>query len=288
MRSSQNAHTLLRAGFWNGNIQRNASVDNFPQKHVQELTSERQGQFNEESQDNMRTVLITGANRGLGLEFARQYAADAWQTIATARQIEKAKELRQIAATHTNLILLELDIAAEESIERLSNELDGRPIDLLLHNSGIYPRKGQKIGQIDYDGWREAIEINLFGTMRLTETLLENVVASEGKQIAAISTSMASIRAVQGGAVALSGTSYQYRTSKTALNMALSILAKELQPRGVSVTIIDPGWVKTDMGGPRAQLTPEQSISGIRRVLAGNPMEISGKFLGYDGARRPW
>jgi NAD(P)-dependent dehydrogenase (short-subunit alcohol dehydrogenase family) len=159
---------------------------------------------------------------------------------------------------------------------------------VLLHNSGIYPREGQTIGQIDYDGWREALETNLLGTMRLTEALLKNVAASERRQIAAISTSMASLRGVQGGSVAQAGTSYQYRTSKTALNMALSVLAKELEPRGISVVMIDPGWVKTEMGGPRAQLTPEQSIAGIRKVLAGVPMEISGKFIGYDGVLRPW
>jgi NAD(P)-dependent dehydrogenase (short-subunit alcohol dehydrogenase family) len=236
----------------------------------------------------MSTVLITGANRGLGLEFAKQYAADGWQTLATARQPEKADALQQLASKHSNLVLHELNIADDESIQDLADRLDGKPIDVLLHNSGIYPREGQTIGQIDYDGWREALETNLLGTMRLTEALLKNVAASERRQIAAISTSMASLRGVQGGSVAQAGTSYQYRTSKTALNMALSVLAKELEPRGISVVMIDPGWVKTEMGGPRAQLTPEQSIAGIRKVLAGVPMEISGKFIGYDGVLRPW
>jgi len=236
----------------------------------------------------MRTVLITGANRGLGLEFARQYAADGWETLATARELEKADALREMAAKHNNLSLHKLDIADDESVQDLADALDGKPIDLLLHNSGIYPREGQNIGEIDYDGWREAMEVNLFGTVRLTEAVLANVAASERKQIAAITTSMASLRGVQGGSVGMAGTSYQYRSSKTALNMALSVLAKELEPRGISVVMIDPGWVKTDMGGPRAQLTPEQSISGIRKVLAGQPMELSGKFVGYDGVARPW
>jgi len=236
----------------------------------------------------MSTVLITGANRGLGLEFAKQYAAEGWQTIATARQVEKSEALRQLAAKYSNLSLHRLNIADDVSIQDFADMLDGKPIDVLLHNAGIYPREGQKIGEIDYDGWREALETNLLGTIKLTEALLDNVAASERKQIAGISTSMASIRGVQGGSVAQAGTSYQYRTSKTALNMALSILAKELEPRGISVVMIDPGWVKTDMGGPHAQLTPEQSIAGIRKVLAGNPKEISGKFLGHDGVVRPW
>lgn len=236
----------------------------------------------------MATVLITGANRGLGLEFAKQYADDYWTVLATARDPKKAEELKQIASRHRTVTAYRFDIADEKSIEALVDALDGKPIDVLIHNSGVYPREGQKIGQIDYDGWREALEINLLGTMRLTEALLENVATSERKQIAAISSSMASLRAVQGGSVAQAGVAYQYRTSKTALNMAMSILASELAPRGISVVMIDPGWVKTDMGGPNAQLTPEQSISGIRKVLAGDPMEISGKFVGYDGVVRPW
>lgn len=124
--------------------------------------------------------------------------------------------------------------------------------------------------------------------MRVTEALLKNVAASDRKQIAAISSSMASLRGVDAGSVGQAGTSYQYRSSKTALNMALSILAKELEPRGISVTLLDPGWVKTDMGGQNAQLTPEQSIGGMRKVLAGDPQQIAGRFVGHDGLTRPW
>jgi NAD(P)-dependent dehydrogenase (short-subunit alcohol dehydrogenase family) len=236
----------------------------------------------------MSTVLITGANRGLGLEFVRQYAAEGWDVLATARDPLKATKLKQIEARHRAVSTHALDIAGDESIEELVDRLDGKAIDVLIHNSGIYPHKGQKFGEIDYDGWSEALVTNLFGPMRLTEALVANVAASQRKQIAAISSSMASLRAIQEGSVATAGVAYQYRTSKTALNMAMSVLATELAPRGISVVMIDPGWVKTDMGGPDAQLTPEQSISGIRKVLAGKPMELSGKFIGYDGVVRPW
>jgi len=236
----------------------------------------------------MPTVLITGANRGLGLEFSRQYAADGWGVFATARVPEKGEELRRLAAQYSKLSLHTLDITSEESVQDLVDALDGKPLDVLILNSGIYPREGQTIGQIDYEGWREAFETNVLGTIRMSEALLENVAASERKQIAAISTSLSSLRGVQGSSVAQAGTSYQYRTTKTALNMAMSILAKEVAPRGIRVVIFDPGWVKTDMGGAHAQLTPQQSISGMRKVLAGNAMEISGKFLGHDGTLRPW
>jgi NAD(P)-dependent dehydrogenase (short-subunit alcohol dehydrogenase family) len=236
----------------------------------------------------MATVLVTGANRGLGLEFVRQYAADGWNVVATARKPEESEALRTLSAGHTNLTPLALDITDDESVQDLADSLDGKPIDVLILNSGVYPREGQKIGQIDYEGWRKAFETNVLGTMRVIEALLENVEASERKQIAAISTSMASLRGVQGGSVAQAGTSYQYRSTKTALNMAFSILAKELAPRRISVVMFDPGWVKTDMGGPHAQLTPKESIAGMRKVLEGNAMEISGKFLGHDGSLRPW
>jgi NAD(P)-dependent dehydrogenase (short-subunit alcohol dehydrogenase family) len=236
----------------------------------------------------MATVLVTGANRGLGLEFAKQYAADGWNVLATARQPKKANELQELAKKHSNVQVYGLDVADEESIQELADKLDARPIDVLIHNSGIYPRDGQKMGEIDYDGWQDAFEINVFGPMRLTEALLKNVEASERKQIAAITTIMSSLRAVQNGSVAQAGTSYQYRSSKTALNMAMSILAKELEPRGISVVLFDPGWVKTDMGGPRAPLTPEQSIGGMRKLLAGDPKQLAGKFLAHDGSPRAW
>jgi NAD(P)-dependent dehydrogenase (short-subunit alcohol dehydrogenase family) len=238
--------------------------------------------------DTMSTVLITGANRGLGIEFVKQYAADGWNVLATAREPEKAQELKQIASRHRGVSTHTMDIADDESIEKLVGELGGIAVDVMIHNSGIYPQKGQKFGEIDYGGWSEALETNLFGPMRLTEALIDNVAASERKQIAAISSSMASLRAIQGGSVAQAGVAYQYRTSKTALNMAMAVLATELASRGISVVMIDPGWVKTDMGGPNAQLTPEQSISGIRKVLAGDPMNLTGKFIGYDGVVRPW
>jgi NAD(P)-dependent dehydrogenase (short-subunit alcohol dehydrogenase family) len=236
----------------------------------------------------MSTILITGANRGLGLEFVRQYAADGWEVLATSRRPEKSTNLKQLAAQYPTIVLHRLDVTDDESVQDLADELDGKPIDVLLHSSGVYPREGQHIGDINYNGWREAMETNLFGVMRVTETLLENVAASQRKQIAAISTSLSSLRGVQDGSVAQAGTSYQYRSSKTALNMALSILAKELEPRGMSVVLLDPGWVKTDMGGPHAPLSPRESIAGMRKVLSGNPMEVSGKFLGHDGMPRSW
>lgn len=234
----------------------------------------------------MSRVLITGANRGLGLEFARQYAADGWDVIATSRNPDNSGELQQLKRKNNKVSLNALDVTSDKSVETLAHTLRGQAIDLLVLNSAIYTRTGNKTGEIDFEGWREAMETNLFGAIRVAQALLENVAASKRKQITAISTGMGSIEALP--TTIGFGAAYQYRTSKAALNMAMSILAKELEARGISVVIFDPGWVKTDMGGPNAALTPEQSIGGMRKVLAGNPMELTGKFVGYDGKAREW
>jgi NAD(P)-dependent dehydrogenase (short-subunit alcohol dehydrogenase family) len=233
----------------------------------------------------MSTVLITGANRGLGLEFARQYSSDGWDVIATARNPEHSDDLVRLAKKKT-VSLQALDVASDESAKQLAEALKGKPIDLLILNSAIFTRDGNKFGELNFAGWRESFETNVLGAIRVAEVLIENVAVSERKQIAAISTGMGSLQTL--GTTIGFGAAYQYRTSKAALNMAMSILAKDVEPRGISVVIFSPGWVQTDMGGANAALTPEQSIGAMRKVLAGNPMQLTGKFLSYDGSVWPW
>ncbi len=233
----------------------------------------------------MTSILITGANRGLGLEFARQYAADGWEVLATARHPKSSEELQRLAK-HKNVSLHGLDVASDASVKQLAQALGGKPVDLLVLNSAIYTRNGDKLGALNFAGWRESFETNVLGAMRVAEALIENVAASARKQIIAISSGMGSLQTL--GTTLGFGTAYQYRTSKAALNMTMAILAKEVEPRGISVVLFSPGWVKTDMGGANAALTPEQSIGGMRKVLEGNPMELTGKFLSYDGTTWPW
>jgi NAD(P)-dependent dehydrogenase (short-subunit alcohol dehydrogenase family) len=233
----------------------------------------------------MPTILITGANRGLGLEFARQYAADGWNVISTARTPASSDELKELAKKK-NVSLKALDVTSEESTRHLAEELKGIPIDILVLNSAIFTRDGNKLGELNYAGWRDSFETNVLGAVRVAEALLENVAASEKKQIVAISSGMGSVQDL--GKTISFGAAYQYRTSKTALNMAMSLLAKDVELRGISVVILSPGWVQTDMGGTNAALTPEQSITGMRRVLSGNPKELAGKFLSYDGTTWAW
>jgi NAD(P)-dependent dehydrogenase (short-subunit alcohol dehydrogenase family) len=234
----------------------------------------------------LSTVLITGANRGLGLEFTRQYAADGWDVIATSRNPNKSEELQQLQRKNKKISLQALDVTSDESVKQLAKTLGGKPVDLLVLNSAIYTRNGNKLGELNFAGWRESFETNVLGAIRVAEALIENVAASNRKQIVALSTGMGSLEALR--TTIGFGIAYQYRTSKAALNMTMSILAKEVEPRGISVVIFSPGWVQTDMGGANAALTPEQSIGGMRKVLEGNPMGLTGKFLGYDGATWPW
>ena len=237
----------------------------------------------------MKTMLVTGASRGIGLELARQYAADGWHVVAAARKPEESAGLKELAKKYGDgLQLVGLDVTSDESIEGLVDAMNGRAIDLLVNNAGMYPREGTHVGRLDYDSWGDTLDTNLFGVMRVTEGLLENVAQSERKQIVAISSAMGSLHITDGPSVAQSGTSYQYRTSKAALNMALLILSKELAPRGISVVMISPGWVKTDMGGAGAAITPEVSVAGIKKVLDAGGIEISGKFLSYNGSEVAW
>lgn len=233
----------------------------------------------------MPSILITGANRGLGLEFARQYAAEGWDVIATARDPKSSEELQRLAK-NKNVSLHRLDVASDESVKQLAENLNRKPIDLLVLNSAIYTRNGNTLGELNFAGWRESFETNVLGAIRVAEALIENVAASKRKQIAAISSGMGSLETLE--STIGFGIAYQYRTSKAALNMTMAILAKEVEPRGISVVILSPGWVQTDMGGANATLTPAQSIRGMREVLAGNPMALSGKFLSYDGTTWPW
>jgi NAD(P)-dependent dehydrogenase (short-subunit alcohol dehydrogenase family) len=219
------------------------------------------------------------------LVFARQYSAVGWDVIATARNPKQSEELERLAKSKS-VFLQMLDVTSNESVKHLAEVLNGRPVDLLILNSAIFTRDGNKLGELNFAGWRESFETNVLGAVRVAEALIENVAASKRKQIVAISTGMGSLQTL--GTTIGFGSAYQYRSSKAALNMAMSILAKEVEPQGISVLIFSPGWVQTDMGGPNAALTPEQSIAGMRKVLEGNPMDLTGKFLSYDGSAWPW
>jgi NAD(P)-dependent dehydrogenase (short-subunit alcohol dehydrogenase family) len=225
----------------------------------------------------MSTVLITGASRGLGLEFARQYAADGWRVIATARDVKKAREL---GALGSKVEIHRLDVTDLEAVSALGRELARDSIDVAIANAGVSLAKSMSPGEIDETAWLDTIRVNTIAPLALAGALLAPVERSEGKRLIAISSRLGSIGENSAGG------QYAYRSSKAALNAAWRSLA--LDHRGVIAVVLHPGWVKTDMGGAGAPVERKDSIAGMRRVIATLTPADSGGFFNYDGAAIPW
>lgn len=231
----------------------------------------------------MPTVLVTGANRGLGLEFARQYAADGWQVIAACRAPDAAADLQGLAAdSGARIRVLEMNVADTASVRAAAAALKGEAIDLLLNNAGIGGPPGQQLGNLDYAAWARVLDTNTLGPMRVVEAFLENIAKGHLKRIVTITSAMGSI------ADNAAGGRYAYRSSKAAVNMVMKSLAIDLAPRGIACLMVHPGWVRTDMGGPGGKITPTESVRALRSLIDAFKPEDSGKFLNYDGTPYPW
>jgi NAD(P)-dependent dehydrogenase (short-subunit alcohol dehydrogenase family) len=231
----------------------------------------------------MPSTLITGANRGLGFEFARQYLADGWQVYAACRNPQSASELRRLAdASDDKLQILALDVIDPVSVQGAAAKLDGQAIDLLLNNAGIGGPRGQSVGNIDYEAWAKVLDVNTMGPLRVSEAFVDHVAQSERKLIVTITSGMGSL------ADNTSGGAYAYRSSKAAVNMVMRSLAIDLAPRGIACVVINPGWVLTDMGGPHATLTTAESVKKLRCLIETLGPGGSGKFFNYDGREYAW
>jgi NAD(P)-dependent dehydrogenase (short-subunit alcohol dehydrogenase family) len=226
----------------------------------------------------MPTLLITGANRGLGLEFVKHYAAAGWRVHACARQPE-APALKAVAGdVHRHA----LDATDGAQIAALAASLRGQPIDLLLANAGIAGRDAGELGRIDPEVWTRTFVTNALAPVKLAEAFAETVAASPRKLMVAISSRLGSI------ALNEAGGRYAYNASKAALNMGWKSLSVDLRGRGIACVVLHPGWVSTDMGGAQAPVTPPQSIAGMTRVIAGLTAADTGKFYNLDGTPIPW
>jgi NAD(P)-dependent dehydrogenase (short-subunit alcohol dehydrogenase family) len=229
------------------------------------------------------TVLVTGANRGLGFEFARQYAADGWQVYATCRAPNDAKDLQEAAAASGgHMHLLAFDVTDATSVRAAAGALGGEPIDVLINNAGVGGPRNERLGRLDYAAWERVLDVNTLGPMRVTEAFVDNVAKSREKKVVTITSGMGSI------ADNTSGGSYAYRTSKAAVNMAVKSLSLDLAPRGIVCIVMNPGWVRTDMGGTRGTLSPAESIKAMRTVIAGLKPGDTGKFFNYNGKSYAW
>ena len=225
----------------------------------------------------MPTVLITSANRGIGLEFARQYAAPGWRVLGGCRDPEGARELRGLAG---DVRPVAMDVTSLERVRAAA--AGGEPLDLLINSAGIIGDTRDGPGRMDYDAWARVLDVNLMGPVRVLDAFTERLAAGARPLAVTITSGMGSL------SDAGSGSAVMYRTSKAAVNMAMRARAFDLRPRGVTVIVINPGWVKTDMGGPNATLTVEDSVKAMRRVFDGVGLAQTGSFLNYDGAVYPW
>ena len=230
----------------------------------------------------MPTVLVTGANRGLGLEFTRQYLAEGHAVIAMCREPSRAEALQSVArGAKGALTLVAADVTDGESVRRAAGEVQAA-VDILINCAGVIGARGQRLGSIDYEDWRHVLDVNLLGPARVCEAFLEHVARSSRRLTVTITSGMGSL------ADNTSGGSIPYRTSKAAVNMLMRSAAIDLKSRGITCVVVNPGWVKTDMGGPNATLSPEESVSALRRLIEKLGPGDSGRFYNHDGREYPW
>jgi NAD(P)-dependent dehydrogenase (short-subunit alcohol dehydrogenase family) len=228
----------------------------------------------------MSTVFISGANRGLGFEFAKQYAADGWCVLAGCRNPDKAENLKALKGVE--VVALNVDDPA--SIAGAAKAVSGHTIDLLINNAGIF---GSTVGDDKQtlenqtaDMWVDVLRTNVIAPFEVTRALLPFM--KKGSLVAFVSSELGSLEQNTGGNM------YAYRSSKAAVNMVGRSLAADLKPRGITVVLLHPGWANTDMGGPAAPVNPTDSIAGLRKALAGVTPETSGRFLSFAGGELPW
>jgi len=240
----------------------------------------------------MPSVFITGASRGIGLEFARQYAGAGWDVIAGCRTPAKANMLQALAAKHKNIRIEPLDVTDAKSIATLAAKLKDTAVDLLINNAGIFSGargatsaehgdESQEFGSIDAENWDRVLRTNTIAPIMVTQALAACVARGKQRKIAMITSKMGSIAEMGDGYIA-------YRSSKAALNAAMVTIAHDLKAQGIAVINLHPGWVKTDMGGEGAQITPDISVRGMRKVIDGLALKDTGKFFGYDGKIIAW
>lgn len=231
----------------------------------------------------MSSVLITGANRGIGLQLVKHYSQQQWQVYATYR--DEHQDLLECTKQFDNLTLLKLDVASFDSIKKLQRSMTGIGLQVLINNAGIHGDRSHNFGattEQNIDKWHQTFTINTIAPMLITEALLKNLQFSAGAKVAFITSKMGSIG--DNG----SGGSYVYRSSKAALNSVVKSLSHDLKADHISVAAIHPGWVQTRMGGPNGLIDVDTSVTGISQVIEQLNPDNSGQFINYDGKAIPW
>jgi NAD(P)-dependent dehydrogenase (short-subunit alcohol dehydrogenase family) len=228
-------------------------------------------------------VLITGTNRGLGFEFASQYVADGWRVFAACRNPATASKLRRLEQDSGDMLnLVAMDVTDAESVRNAAAQLKDVAIDVLINSAGIAGVPGQKTGNVAYESWAQVFNVNTMGPLRVVESFSDHIARSERNLVITITSGMGSL------ADNTSGGSIGYRSSKAAVNMVMRSAAIDLAPRGITCVLVNPGWVRTDMGGRKASLSPQESVTAMRRLIDAFGRSHSGKFYNYDGREYPW
>jgi NAD(P)-dependent dehydrogenase (short-subunit alcohol dehydrogenase family) len=237
------------------------------------------------------TVLVTGANRGIGLELARNYAERGWTVIATARKPDKADALNAIAAEYDNVTVEQMDLLDLDGIDALAARLKDIPIDVLLNNAAMLGEPNdQTLGNLDYALMKQVLNVNVVGTMKMVETFIPHVEKSEQKKIVAITSTQGSISSIRNPGLVF------YNTSKTALNMVMKSNSRALKKQGITVALVSPGAVDTDMmnlaldraGVSFKLLTPQASAEAVINVIDQYGLDMTGTFMSHTGTEIPW
>ncbi len=228
----------------------------------------------------MSTVLITGTNRGLGLEFTKQYAEAGWDVLACCREPASAKALNALAANNNNITIYRLDVGDFTQIDALAQKLNGKAIDVLINNAGVYPTGG--LSDEEVAKWLESFKINSIAPFKMATAFTAHIAKSQLKKLVTLSSKMGSIDDNT------SGGTYMYRSTKTAVNSVMKSLSIDLKNAGIAVATLHPGWVRTDMGGPNGWIDTQTSVAGLRNVIENLNLTNTGRFVAYDGQEIGW
>jgi NAD(P)-dependent dehydrogenase (short-subunit alcohol dehydrogenase family) len=227
-----------------------------------------------------RTIVITGAARGIGLHLARACAANGDIVIAAVRDPSTAQKLRDLHKP-AEVEVHQLDVTDPVSVDRFAEKMEARAIDVLINCAGVMGGEHQSLKDMDYDAWLDAFQVNTLGPFRVTTALLPSLERAPFPKVITLTSQMGSLHRKSTG-------QHAYRSSKAALNKVLQVMAIELKDRGIVVCPIHPGWVRTDMGGPSADISVDESVTGLLSVIERLTIEDSGRFWTWEGKEHPW
>ncbi len=230
----------------------------------------------------MATVLITGANRGIGLELTRGYAAAGDRVFAFCRAPRDAANLNTLAASSGGKVSVHaMDVGDGDSVAAAARVVGDTPIDILINNAGVSGGPRQSLDSTDFDAWIDALKVMTIGPFRVAQAFLPNLRAAPGAKVMTVTSQLGASTWPFGGF-------YGYASAKAGVNKVMQALALDLKADGIAVSMVHPGWVKTDMGGPGADITAEESAAGIRKVIDGLGVETTGRFYKWNGEIHPW